>query len=256
MKDYYTYMLINSITKIPFYVGFGHGNRMYSHKSVSMSGKNPNRNNYSLGHTIRKLIRDGGDIIYKQITNLTVEQAKAEEIKKIKQIGRLDLGTGPLCNLTDGGDGTTVWSEYRRQKMSDHKKSMTDMEKEKIVKKFRETIKSIDNNTKVEYVDRMKVGIKKAHIAGKYKSSLAKLHEENSKRFSGKNNPMYKHIDDEIVNEMVDLYVKGWGIGKISKYFVQIKGKDIRYATVRQRLKSSGVKFRPPTKNLKNYKNE
>lgn len=38
--------------------------------------------------------------------DLTLEQAKEKEIEFIKLYGRIDLGTGTLANLTDGGDGT------------------------------------------------------------------------------------------------------------------------------------------------------
>lgn len=36
----------------------------------------------------------------------TEQQAKASECRLIKRYGRIDTGTGVLCNLTEGGDGT------------------------------------------------------------------------------------------------------------------------------------------------------
>ena len=45
-------------------------------------------------------------ILYKDVS---IEFAKEKEKEFIALYGRLDLGTGTLCNLTDGGDGINGW---------------------------------------------------------------------------------------------------------------------------------------------------
>ena len=49
-------------------------------------------------------------------SNLTVEAAKDLEIRLIAEIGRQDIGTGPLYNLTSGGDGTSGRTMSKDQK--------------------------------------------------------------------------------------------------------------------------------------------
>jgi hypothetical protein len=57
------------------------------------------------------------------LDNLSKKEASSREQELIKSIGRIDLNTGPLCNMTDGGDG--IWnclrSENTRKKLSSTK---------------------------------------------------------------------------------------------------------------------------------------
>lgn len=55
------------------------------------------------------------------LTDLTWEEACEVERCLILKIGRRDLGTGPLVNMTDGGDGTLnrIHSDDTRKKMSE-----------------------------------------------------------------------------------------------------------------------------------------
>jgi len=87
----------------PFYVGKGQGIQWLTHLGLAQS----KTKSYKL-NKIRKIQSLGLEpkiIKYKE--NLTEEEAFDLEKKLIKTIGRLDLGHGPLTNLTDGGDGTS-----------------------------------------------------------------------------------------------------------------------------------------------------
>jgi len=80
---------------IPCYVGKGKGGRWLHHLTKS--------HNKRLAGVVRKA---GGSIpIIKLRENLTEAEAFEIEIALIAAIGRRDLGTGPLLNLTAGGDG-------------------------------------------------------------------------------------------------------------------------------------------------------
>ena len=65
--------------------------------------------------------------IHKLAEGLTKDEAIATEIELIARYGRLDLGTGMLTNMTDGGEGLSgiVHTAETRAKMSAAKKGRT-----------------------------------------------------------------------------------------------------------------------------------
>ncbi len=82
----------------PIYVGKGHGRRMYHHLTKA---KNP-----ILRRKLAHIQRDGlAPIIKKVAENLEALEAMLLEQDLILRHGRLKLGTGTLCNLTEGGEG-------------------------------------------------------------------------------------------------------------------------------------------------------
>ena len=84
MNEYYTYAYLRK-DKTPYYIGKGKGRRAYMlHERMPRPPK--------------KRI-----LILKK--NLTEKQAYKHEIYMIAVLGRKDLGTGILRNLTDGGEG-------------------------------------------------------------------------------------------------------------------------------------------------------
>lgn len=98
MTQFYTYIYSDpSRENEPFYVGKGSNRRAWKHL-------NGNDNNPALDRRIKKMGRFGIQ------PNIKVENCSSEqeafnfEIRLIQRIGRKNLGTGPLLNLTDGGD--------------------------------------------------------------------------------------------------------------------------------------------------------
>lgn len=92
----------------PFYCGKGHPERPWAHFQA--------RNLEKKTHFYRKLnkLLDQGitpeiKIIARGLTN---EQACRLEVSFIACYGRLDIGTGCLCNHTSGGDGGSGCREY------------------------------------------------------------------------------------------------------------------------------------------------
>src|SRR5215470_4142651 len=96
---FYTYLIWDPRpdSREPIYVGKGRRNRAHSHLKKS--------SNPLLRRVIAK-IRSDGFQPYIEIDSYFDTSAKAlhAEIGLIARYGRRDLGTGSLCNLTDGGE--------------------------------------------------------------------------------------------------------------------------------------------------------
>ena len=116
-KKFYCYALLDSsrpgnynygrkakFSHEPFYIGKGHGARAEVHVREALQ---------ETGHShkaarIRKILREGHQVMVKRTKSLSTEsRAFAREKELIALIGRRQLGTGPLVNLTDGGEGSS-----------------------------------------------------------------------------------------------------------------------------------------------------
>ena len=76
----------------PFYIGIGKDeSRAYSKRNRTKYWHNITNKGYDI------------EILF---DDLSYDDAKLKEIEFIKLYGRIDLGTGILCNMTDGGDGS------------------------------------------------------------------------------------------------------------------------------------------------------
>jgi hypothetical protein len=107
----------------PFYVGYGYYRRYLGHlyKSNWKQCKNKLKVN-----KIKKIIKETGQnpIIIKYNDKLKQTEAIILENEMIKIIGRINLKTGPLTNMTDGGEGMVnrVISDKERKERSERMK--------------------------------------------------------------------------------------------------------------------------------------
>lgn len=103
---------------LPIYVGKGNIQQKRKYKHY----KNKNTR---LGRKINKLLKTGIDPVLKTVFITDNEKEALDmEMKLITEIGRCDLKTGPLYNLTEGGEGTSgvIFTPERREK---HRKNIT-----------------------------------------------------------------------------------------------------------------------------------
>lgn len=105
MTEYYVYIW-RYPDRTPFYVGIG--NRARIAKKLR---------NRLCNRVVEKIERDGGKVVKELFQVECKERAKFIERSLILQIGRRDLGTGPLVNFTEGGDGVKTPSAEVREKM-------------------------------------------------------------------------------------------------------------------------------------------
>lgn len=198
----------------PFYVGYGHGNRKNFHLYESKTTKNSLKLN-----KIRKLNSlNLKPIILTYKDNLLEPEAKELEIKTIMTIGRIDLKTGPLSNLTNGGDGTSgmIFSEDLKRMFSERMKGELNHMFNK--KHSPETIKKISKTKN----DKLKSG----EIIPKKHSDEWRMHLKN-------NNPSQKQVNDSLI---IELNKKG----KTNKEINKITGITIRI--IENRLLKYGLK--------------
>jgi Mg-chelatase subunit ChlI len=164
---YYTYAYLRE-DKTPYYIGKGQGKRIYSKQKHIKPPKDKSR------------------IIYLK-QNLTEAEAFRHEIYMIDVFGRIDLGTGILHNLTDGGDGTSgaIRSDETRRKISEAMKGKTHSEESK--KRMSEASKNPSEETRRKMSERQKG--EKNHNYGK---TLSKEHRKKmSEASKGEKNPNY-----------------------------------------------------------------
>jgi hypothetical protein len=102
----------------PFYVGKGRNWRYKYHLLTVKRGK---YSNLPKNQKIKKIIEDGFEpIIIKYSQNLEEKQSFMIEQELILKIGRKDLNSGPLNNLSNGGEGNgnRKFSEEHRKNLS------------------------------------------------------------------------------------------------------------------------------------------
>ena len=168
-NDYYTYAYLRE-DKTPYYIGKGRGRRIYSKSRVI------------------KPPADKSRIIFLK-KNLTEAEAFKHEVYMIFVLGRKDLGTGILRNLTNGGEGASgaVISAETKKKLSEASTGKTHTEKAK--KKCSESMSG--ENHPMYGVPRTEAQ-KKAHserMSGRTHTEKAKKKMSEAK--SGEKNPQY-----------------------------------------------------------------
>ncbi len=95
MTGFCTYIYRDPKTNIILYVGEGSLKRPFDHFRLKSR----------LGEMLRKRVREGFNPQPQIIPASSKEDCQEMEMLLIEMIGRLDLKTGPLFNLTRGGDG-------------------------------------------------------------------------------------------------------------------------------------------------------
>ena len=175
------------INFLPMYVGKGTGERYAAHL---IEAANP-----ILRRKIKRIEAENLSPIVIKIKDALIDSdAFALEKKLVARFGRLDLGTGVLCNMTDGGDGVSS-----RDATANNNARYADGYT--MSEKGRDTVRAsrIKTNQSVEFRK-----INSERNSGTYEErygleTAAKMKEDRRKQMTGANNPAsktYKIIKD------------------------------------------------------------
>ena len=118
MAYIYIYLDPRLETPTPIYIGKGtYKKRMFAHKYKAENPILKNKINAIRELNLEPII----EIVKDDLTN---DEAIILEKELILKYGRIDLKTGTLCNLTEGGEGTIglIVSEETKQLMSNQRK--------------------------------------------------------------------------------------------------------------------------------------
>lgn len=110
LNNWTVYRHIRLDKNVPFYIGIG--------KDISRPYNKKDRSKFW-----KSIISKTEYIVEILFDNLIKEQAVEKELEFIKLYGRVDLKTGSLCNMTNGGEGTSVLNNdlewLRRRKIKE-----------------------------------------------------------------------------------------------------------------------------------------
>ena len=114
LKEHYVYVLRRPDGR-PFYVGKGHGDRVFYHENEARHPNNRNSNSHKL-NVIRSVWKSGGNVGYEIVQAFPDEkQALKHEKDLISTYRRLHEG-GPLTNRDPGGGSTAGSSPFSKAK--------------------------------------------------------------------------------------------------------------------------------------------
>lgn len=201
----------------PFYVGKGKDYRHKRHLNESQLSDKSHKSNL-----IKKLISNGQ---YPNIIILKSEifEVEAFELERslISIIGRFDLGTGPLTNKTDGGEGISgyKWTDEQKLKNKGRKPSRLGL---KTSEEHKQKI-SQANKGKTWYNDDDRVRkfseLKKTQYSGENNPFFGKNHSEETLKKISKPIIMFDE-NMSVLNEYKSLTEcsekTGFPMGKIS----------------------------------------
>lgn len=211
-RDYYLYCHYYISPDIPFYIGYGHkriGNEYTKYRRASELHIHGGWDEY--------VKRNGDDWKYKiLIDNLTFGEANTEEKEYIKFYGRLDKGTGILCNKTDGGSNSGPGEKSALQKGIGGMSG----KKHKEITKLNWSIKRTGRKVSEETKEKNRIASTGKHCSDKTKELLRKMktgvpcHTEEQKlkwSINKKGKKVEQYIKDKISKTLT-------GKKKIEKY--------------------------------------
>lgn len=226
---YYVYELIEPTTKKVFYVGKGHGYRIFQHEKLYESDKNTHKKN-----KIKKILNNGCKIIYNIVFIGSEKECLEKEVELIALYGKNNL-----TNKTQGGEGTSgyILSKETKQKISKSRKGQFSGDKHPLFGKRGEQnpnfgkkrTKKTKDLLRFKNLGNLNCGTKgeKHHMYGKNhseetKQKISKTKKQNNLH-KGSNNGRSKLTNSDILNirKEYPLLCEKMGISKSIKFLCE-----------------------------------
>lgn len=165
------YRHIRLDTRQPFYIGIG----INEARAYSLKNRNKHWHNIvnKCGYEVQLLFDD-----------LTYEDAKLKEIEFINLYGRDDLSDGLLCNLTDGGDGSTNYKPTEEALLKISQTSKGRIKTEEQISKWKQSMSFTKSEETKEKIRQSLLGKKHtdARKENQRKARLGKSLSEETKQ--------------------------------------------------------------------------
>jgi hypothetical protein len=224
MNVFYVYRLFIENNNITIYVGKGKNKRMFQHKHLALKNKCENK---KLERTILKVLKGGGNIgCEKLFENLSETEAHNKEKELIETIGLVNL-----CNLAPGGVGGDCLTNHP--------------DYENICRKMGQTRKG-KKRTKEE-LENIKRGKEEYFKSEKYKEW--KEQRSKNQREAGKNNPLYKYITSETLEQKKERMKGVQRVSRWNKGLTKETSKILREESERRKNKIPPNAFKCKVKN-------
>jgi hypothetical protein len=226
----YLYRHIRLDKNQPFYIGIGSSeyyNRAYRHKQRSELWK--------------RIASKGGYRVEILLDDLTWDEVREKEKEFIKLYGRIDLKTGCLANMTDGGDGTinAIISKENREKVAEANRRRIFTEEDR-------------RNMSIRYTGRKKSDEAKKKLSNSLRNSqkFKDAIKRNSEKFKG-----FKHSEEtkkklselrskKIIQKTLDgEFIKIWDSAKQAQIELGLHKGNISKCCNGQYKKASGYKW-------------
>jgi hypothetical protein len=209
--EYYTYAYLRE-DRTPYYIGKGKGNRAYRKDGREI-----------------KLPKDKSRIIFLK-QNLTEGEAFKHEVYMIAILGRKNLGTGMLWNLTNGGEGVSGLIHKDETKIN-HSKLLTGRKlTEEHKRKISEATKGKNNPNYGKLGENHPYYGKKRSEEHKRKISQAMkgktFSEEHKAKLSEKKQNIKWWNDGQISKMSVECPGDSWVSGRIMKTMKKFKSNE------------------------------
>lgn len=222
-NDYYVYVIAETKTMKPIYIGKGKNNRLNWHMFAIKNGYHYNK---KLSNKIHKITENFTKLENISIHKDSVFEKESDALHREKELISM-IGIDKLCNLTLGGDGSSLTKDSMekiiKSRRSNGKPWHTEQTKINIGNGRRGKPHSQETKEKLR---NLFTGNKSCRFGVKHTEETKRIMSENHVDISGEKNPFYgKHHTQKVKDYFRLKYGQEWIILHIGN-IIKVVGKS------------------------------